>query len=101
MRNQLFVIKKTSKEILFTGGVEMAQVSIQYSIDTQLDIDDEQCLTRSFSDHSGVTYVHVNKSDSTLCIDFDDTRVQREALEQCLKQYDYPYSMIDQITIER
>lgn len=79
----------------------MAQVSIQYSIDAKLDEHDEKCLKRSLNEFFGVKSVIVNIKDSIVCIDYDDTGIKREAIEQCLTQYKYPYSMMDQIIFER
>jgi len=76
----------------------MAQVSIQYALDHQLNSHDVSRIKRELDRYRGVRNVSLNRDNGILCVNFDDHAVSKKQLEQCLSQMEYVYSLIDSIT---
>lgn len=76
----------------------MAQISIQYALHQQLDIHEEKMIKRALDQFPGVKSVSVNMESGILCIDYDDTGVKRDELEQRMSELGYSISMIDAIS---
>lgn len=76
----------------------MAQISIQYALDQELDVHDEKKIKRELDQFSGVKSVSLNMKSRILCIDYDDTGVNHKALEERMSELHYTVSMIDMIS---
>lgn len=85
-------------EILYTGGVAMAQVSIQFSLGEELDRHDEKKLKKTLDEFPGVKSVSLQLDKALLCIDYDDTGVTQVELVKRLKDCGYHPEFIDKIT---
>ena len=99
--NTLFHITVYKAEILYTGGVTMAQVSIQYALDHVVDQRDAKRIQRELNQYAGVNHVTLNQDNGILCVDYDDSAMKQAQLEQSLSRLNYTYAMIDSIIFLR
>lgn len=76
----------------------MAQISIQYALDQALDVHDEKQIKKELDRFPGVKSVALNLKRGILCVDYDDSGVTRETLEQAMDTLGYPMSLIDAIS---
>lgn len=76
----------------------MAQVSIQYSLDNKLDAHDVKHIKMKLDTLHGVSSVSVNMQDAIICVDYDDTKVLEEQIEEVLHACEYTVTLLDKIT---
>lgn len=77
----------------------MAQISIQYALDHELNLHDVKRIKQRLDEFPGVKSVALNQENGILCVDFDDSATDRQCLEQCLNDMEYRFSLIDSIII--
>ncbi len=77
----------------------MAQVSIQYALDHELDAHDVKQIKQRLDEFQGVESVALNQENGILCVDFNDRVTDQRCLEQCLRDMEYRFSLIDSIII--
>lgn len=69
-------------------------ISIQYALDTH----DEGTIKRQLDEIPGVRSVSLNLKSRLLCVDYDDTATDEQAIAKRLSNMNYPATFIDSIS---
>lgn len=73
-------------------------ISIQYALDQPLDTHDEGNIKRKLDEIPGVRSVSLNLKSRLLCVDYDDTATDEQAITKRLSNMNYPVTFIDSIS---
>lgn len=74
----------------------MAQDSVYFSVNKAVGLHDTKTLKRALDALPGVTSVSINKLQSNIAVDYDDTGVSRAQIRQKIELLGYPIEATQQ-----